>query len=273
MPIPSGDPQVVAEDYSPAPTRSPFYLRVNGVWLPLEGVNPGTGRNSERASSSFNSVDGVGYVQQAYLAQRTWEFDWTMATPASVAAVAFAAQNPHDVWLWDETAARANALPDYACYGPEAHPVLLCGGFPLRSLTAGSSGTGAGATVLTRPIVPGFPLIVAVWTDATAGTTVGSVDDGDGSLPLVAPAGTGPRVTSVELNAPEADSLTITIPASTTYLVSGLTLTDGLAPSSWLPGQATPCQVSVSDPSAALQRLPQGRMVMADYAVTLREVG
>ena len=120
----------------------------------------------------------------------------------------------------------------------------MCGALPLRSLTAGDSGSGAGAVSVTATLLPLLPIAVGLWTDATEGTVLATVDDGGGALPLVAPAGTGSRLATLELNAPEAETLTVVVAASTTWLASGLLLTDGQHPSSWVPGQSTPCQVA-----------------------------
>jgi hypothetical protein len=41
----------------------------------------------------------------------------------------------------------------------------------------------------------------------------------------------------------------------------------------WAPGQGTPCRVQVLDPGQTLQYLPPEDQALADYSVTLREVG
>lgn len=118
-----------------------FWLRVNGVWTPLEGVQSGVGYQWDRPSSEVVSVGGVRHVTYAPRAPRTWPLDLgAQADPSSVAALMVAASGDGgDVWLWDEAAARANMLDPVMAAGRSGCPVVDCGGLALRSLTAGPS--------------------------------------------------------------------------------------------------------------------------------------
>lgn len=118
-----------------------FWLRINGVWTPLDGVQSGVGLQSDRATSEVVSVGGVRHVTYAPRAPRTWSLDLgAQADPSSVAALMVAASGDGgDVWLWDESAARANTLDPLAVRGCDGYPVVDCGGLALRSLTAGPS--------------------------------------------------------------------------------------------------------------------------------------
>lgn len=116
-----------------------FYLRVNGSWLPLDGVQSGVNISSQRASSEIVSVGGVRHVQYAPRVARTWDMDFGYATPEAVAAIELAAADQSgEVWLWDEAAARQNMLPQSALGNPR-NPIVTVAGLPLRSLTTGPS--------------------------------------------------------------------------------------------------------------------------------------
>lgn len=117
-----------------------FWLRVNGVWTPLEGVQKQVGREVERPSSSWTSVGGVRHIQYARRAARSWNLDLGHAGPEAVAALAMAAQgDAGDVWLWDESSARANMVDPVALAARPGYPVTDCGGMPVVSLTQGPS--------------------------------------------------------------------------------------------------------------------------------------
>lgn len=129
-----------------------YWLRLNGIWSPIEGVQAGVGVESERGSSSFTSVGGVRHMQASRRRARTWQVSLGQAGPESVAALMVAAQGDGgDVMLWDESAARANLLDPVATRGREGYPVVDCGGIGLVSLTRGPSG-GSGPTV-TRDVL------------------------------------------------------------------------------------------------------------------------
>lgn len=125
-----------------------YWLRLNGIWGPIEGVQAGVGVESERGSSSFTSVGGVRHMQAARRRARTWQVSLGQAGPESVAALMVAAQGDGgDVMLWDESAARANLLDPVATRGREGYPVVDCGGIGLVSLTR-----GPGAATVVREV-------------------------------------------------------------------------------------------------------------------------
>lgn len=118
-----------------------FWLRLNGEWVPLPGVQAGVQVAAERRTDGFVSVGGVQHLVSARRAPRSWQLDLGHAGPEAVAALAVAAQGDGgDVWLWDESAARENLLDPIAARGVDAYLVVDCGGLPLMSLTQGSAG-------------------------------------------------------------------------------------------------------------------------------------
>src|SRR5690606_18915670 len=123
-------PSPTAGDTSPIPTRSPFWLSVSGVWLPVEGIVPSSDTSTERARSTFTSVGGNRYEQRAALARRSWAWSMPWATVETVAAVRAAVESDLDVWLMSEPVAAHNMLPPRSCFGTEL-PAVDCGGVPL----------------------------------------------------------------------------------------------------------------------------------------------
>lgn len=113
------------------------------------------------------------------------------------------------------------------------------------------------------------------WTNAAAGTQVGTLAADGASLPLITGAGLGLRRISVDLSAATelADrDWTITIDDSSTYLLGGLMLTD-VPPTHYLPGHKTPVRVTVDDPSLDLGSLYPGEQGKGQRGTTIREVG
>lgn len=115
-----------------------YWLRLNGTWVALPGVQKDVPRNSERASSSITSIEGVRHSQSARRVNRSWTLDFGHAGPEAVTALAVAAQGDGiDVMLWDESIARQNLLDPVPLVARPGYPVVMCGVMPLVSLTAG----------------------------------------------------------------------------------------------------------------------------------------
>lgn len=72
-------------------TQSPYWLRLYGKWIHLQGVKPETNVEPERAFSSLTTVDGFRYVQQAPRGPRSWELSYEYGTAAATAALESAA--------------------------------------------------------------------------------------------------------------------------------------------------------------------------------------
>lgn len=127
-------------------TNCGFRIRVNGVWVNVEGVERGVSVATERPSDGFTSIGGVAHDQRARRARRTWTVDLgRLEGPEVVAALMVAASGDggEDVMLWDEQAARANMLDPVAIASRADYPHVLCGTAPLRSLTRGPSGAAS----------------------------------------------------------------------------------------------------------------------------------
>lgn len=262
MPIPG--PFTPAPLEGEAQTQSPFWLRLFGSWVHLEGVTPGVALSPDRPRSELVTSDGFRYAQQAPRAAREWSLAWRHATPAAISALSVAAEAPGDVWLLDTAAAVSNMLDPRACYGHSAAAgVIDCGGVPLRAISAGA--------VVTSVVRGSVTSRLSLWTTAVAGAVVGSFTaPGVTSTNLTAPAGTGSRRVEAVF-APAADGLLSVAVASA--VVSGLQLVEGDPAPSWMAGQRTPCKVSASDAERTLNLLPSGGQGRSDYSLTLREVG
>ncbi|WP_447643164.1 hypothetical protein [Nocardioides zeae] len=116
------------------PTNSPYWLRVNGQWVHLDGVRRGSRLQVERDTSDLVTIDGVRQRWVAPAGPRSWRLQLQDATPVAVAALMLACDFPGDVLLVDRDLTTANMLPGPACQG--TGPVLLAGGMPLRTFTA-----------------------------------------------------------------------------------------------------------------------------------------
>lgn len=93
------------------------------------------------------------------------------------------------------------------------------------------------------------------------------------SAAVNAPAGTGPRPFTGGFT-PAADTIFAgVVTASTAGKVAGLRLVEGAATGVWVPGQKTPCRVSVVDPEQTLNFLLDGQQGRSDYRITVKEVG
>lgn len=411
-------------------TGSPYWLRVNGKWMHLEGVTPGVSDTADRPSSDLLVLGGRRYTSRAKRAAREWSLDFAHATPEAVRLLALAAHGQAgDVMLLDLSAARGNMLDPLDCVGPGTFPLLECDGTLLRSVVPGASATevvpvaakaNAGTTsggvdsstslrlqkdlceVLLKYAVPATPAgrtlvsarlvlerasgasptITALaasnawvepaglsdagnrWVNVSFGATVGSAAVTAGtpvrwSIPLtgvaafagadmslllqsslssvtilqprsqvaaaprleltysvaaadllmdapirggiahqlsayttapegasfmsynagtvwvgvLAPSGSGPRFVSTEFT-PAADAdLGVIVGGSAGGVTSALRLTEGPHIGRWVPGQKTPCRVSVADRERTLNHLLVGEQGRSDYRVTLKEVG
>lgn len=72
-------------------TQSPYWLRLYGKWIHLQGIKPENDVEPERAFSELTTVDGFRYVQQAPRGPRTWELEYEYGTAAATAALESAA--------------------------------------------------------------------------------------------------------------------------------------------------------------------------------------
>lgn len=251
-------PEPIAENKVIA-AGSPFWLRLFGEWIQLEGVVPDVSAGTSRLRTAFESVDGVTWEQQAPKHRRSWSLPIPWQSRVATRVLEVAAHSPEDLWLLDRTRAVVNMLRPGDCYGDGT--ALLADGMPLRRFTA--------ERTVTSLVRRGVETFVGVWTDAAAGTPVATVSWPGGSEVLTAPAGTTAQRASVAVM-PSADGdLTITAAAGTT----GLQVTEDWLPDEWMAGQGAPCRVVVDDPSGTLHRMNQRSQALGTWSVELREVG
>lgn len=234
-----------------AETSSPFYLRLAGTWVHLEGVNIGVPIATDRPSSTFTSLGGHRYHQRAPLARRTWSVSLSSATPAGIAALS-AATELDEVWLMDETV--ANMLPPRSCFGDST--AVDCDTLSLPGFSSGDEVTGR--------VRGGKATTLALWTSGALSPAAS----------ITYPGGTGSVTASSsgqssETFTPSSDGeVTITMPSAG---VAGLTLTEGDPPDLWTPGESMPCKVMVEDPAETLLGKRDGAY-RSDYAIRIVEV-
>lgn len=149
-----------------------YWLRINGAWVAIDGVQAGVGVEYARARSSFASVGGVPHSQAALRAPRTWNVPLgDLAGPEQVAALMVAAQgDAGDVMLWDESAARANMLDPVKVAPLDWYPVVMCGAMPLRSLSRGPSAAASVRDVRMKANVAISSTDAWDWPGVVAGT-------------------------------------------------------------------------------------------------------
>lgn len=251
MPIPGPSP--AAANPAVAQTGSPYWLRVNGTWVQIQGVTPGVAASTERPSSAFQSLEGNRYEQRGTVARRSWSWELPYATTAHAAVLAAAVESDAEVWLYSDAA--VNLLPNRSCMGSGA--TVDCGGVPLGAISA----------AVPSPMVRGgVPVTFSCWSNAPAGTLVAGITYPGSGLVLYS-AGSG-RVSGVMT--PSADGLAVIGIAGAT---SGLMLTPGATvPDTWVPGESMPCKVVLDDLGDSLRYFHGGGW-RHDFSVAIREVG
>lgn len=257
-------------------TGSPFWLRLYGKWVRLQGVMPVVDVSSQRAFSELLTVDGYRYEQRAPRGPRSWAMDMRYGTAASAAALEAAAYDVNfddpamRTLLYDENAARVNMLPpdlltQWRGVGagdlPAAHTVVNVGGpdgLPMWLPTYGMDAevadeSGQPYWVTEATLRGGVTYTVAVWS-ITLGPGNGAVvvlqSDGGGTLAtLDGGSGTAENPHLSWQSFTPADDENVMILSAMQY-TAGLMLYEGdCEPTSYRAGQRTPCSVSVHDPS------------------------
>lgn len=257
-------------------TESPFWLRLYGKWVRLQGVMPVVDVSSQRAFSELLTVDGYRYEQRAPRGPRSWAMDMRYGTAASAAALEAAAYDVNfedpamRTLLYDQNAARANMLPpdlltQWRGIGagdtPAAHTVVNVGepdGLPMPLPTYGIDAELAEETdepywITEMTVRGGVTYTVAVWSiTLLSGNQVVRVTEAEGGATIASLAGGGGTADAPALRwqsfTPDED-MTIVLRSAMQY-TAGLMLYEGdCAPTSYRAGQRTPCSVSVHDPS------------------------
>lgn len=260
-PAPAGD-TIERHHYNAA---GPFWLRIAGEWIHLDGVVPGSSVATQRPRSEWVSVGGHRHTQQAQRGPRDWSFDVQYATPTSVAALQVAAEGG-EVWLLDTSASAANMLDPRATHSlDETDPVMLCGGVPLRCFTSEHA--------VTHPVRVGSSYTASVWTDAVEGEIVATVSGVTESGNILAPEGSGAtRQATATFTPDDNDDVVLTVLNPVDWRATGLQLVENAVPVvAWQAGQRTPCRVSVEDPSQEMSFL-RGRVALSQWSLIVREV-
>lgn len=244
-------------------SASPFWLRLYGHWVRLQGIMPLVDKASERAFSELTTVDGHRYEQRAPRGPRSWSVDYRYATAAATAALESAAYdyNFNDpsmrTLLLDTNEAKINMVPPdilklwssgSATSGPLVYNVGETDGLPMWLPTYNGDGV-LGYRSVFIPVRAGVTYTATVWT--TLGTGVQAIQV------LGAAAGSANGLNGSTVSNPHQATVVFTPVADGTAEVrvtigftAGLMVYEGnCAPTSYRAGRNMPCSISVQEPS------------------------
>ena len=241
------------------PTRSPYWLRVNGHWVHIEGVAPSVDVDTDRPSSTFRPMGGGRLRQIAPIGMRSWSVSSEWASPTTFRMLRLAAQFPDDVWLLDRSMAVANMIDPRDCQGIGGGETILAGGMPLLPY-------GVFKTVK-MPVRKGVLTFVSLWSHRSG--TIGSATYPGGYQVLHCPSGSVAQRAVVSF-VPDADGeLSMNAHDDTT----GLQVTEDFLPDEWMMGERTPCLVAVEDPARTVLRMNSRAQGLGKWSCEIREVG
>lgn len=255
-------------------TLSPYWLRLYGHWVHIDGVVPENDVEPGRAFSELVTVDGHRYAQRAPRGPRTWTLDFDHATAAATAALESAAYtNNYDdpttrTLFMDRNHAKANMVnPDLNTLWSDKVPqfVMNVGEGAENPIWLPSYGSGevpgsAPQIFIYRAyysLLPGVTYTAAVWTQVSTGNSVLRVADAVTNVEVDEYIATGggtsanPELATVTIPVPAGD------PAGKIYVLemagspynAGLMLYEGDCPPEYYrAGRRMPCPVSVQDP-------------------------
>ncbi|MFT4081193.1 MAG: hypothetical protein QM638_01275 [Nocardioides sp.] len=256
-------------------TQSPYWLRLNGLWVHLEGVTPGVDVAMARPSSSFISTDGYQIWQRAPRGPRSWELNYTYATPDAIAALQAAAAGvggSTDTLLLDTTMSAQNMLAPEDCWGDGAAGWALGAGVYIDGIPLD---TGVSWEISCRADTTYF---FGVVTDHSVGTTVGSITDTDGDTDVTLTRQSGNPGVSASFTTLADTTITVTLAAAAGKTAWGPIFAEtATTPTAFVIGQGTPCPVAIVDPDITVNRAwyggnTAGETSWADYSVTIQEV-
>lgn len=255
-------------------SASPFWLRLYGRWVHLDGIMPVVDAAPQRAFSGLTTVDGYRYVQRAPRGPRDWRLDYRWGTAAATAALESAAYSNNyadpltRTLFMDRNLARANMVdPDLDTAWADLVPQFIMnvgdGDEKPIWLPAYGSGDLDGSppqTFVNRAyfsLLPGVVYTAAVWTQVSAGNSVLRVADTETNATLAEYIAVGGGTS----DSPELATATFTapdnIPAGETVVLemggspynAGLMLYEGDCPPTYYrAGRRMPCEVAVQDP-------------------------
>lgn len=252
-------------------TQSPYWLRLYGRWIHLDGIMPINDVEPGRAFSDLVTVDGYRYEQRAPRGPRTWELPYRFGTAAATAALESVAYDmpindepSGRTLLLDTNQAKVNMLPpDIAearfLTSVAAKVPIRAGGVWQRSVPRISEpGKFSGGMPAYVPVRAGVTYTGAVWTTAPVGEAVIAVQQSIPPAPSVtgfSPGGGTPEdpvMVSVSYT-PSADGEVLVVASgggvAATFSTAGLMFFEGdCPPDHYRHGRRMPCQVSVQDP-------------------------
>lgn len=273
-------------------TQSPYWLRLYGRWIHLNGIMPVNDVEPGRSFSELVTVDGYRYEQRAPRGPRAWELPYRFGTAAATAVLEAAAYgivlndaaSGHTLFL-DTNQAKVNMVPPdllstwrnpNVTSGPLVFNVGESEGQPIWLPTYDGDGV-AGTRSVQIPVRAGVTYTATVWTTLGTGTTaltvsgaaVGSANGLNGSTAA------SPHQATVVFT-PVADGVATV--ATTVGFTAGLMVYEGdCAPTSYRSGRRMPCQVSVQDPKITnnlIWRYCDPCKLPREHAVfTIHEVG
>lgn len=274
-------------------TQSPYWLRLYGRWIHLNGIMPVNEVEPGRAFSELVTVDGYRYEQRAPRGPRTWELPYRYGTAAATAALESAAYDivlndaasGHTLFL-DTNQAKVNmAPPDLlstwrnpnVTSGPLVLNVGESEGQPIWLPTYDGGPNPAGGISIDVPVRAGVTYTATVWTTLGAAQTAITVT---GAAAGAANGAAGATVASpaqaTVVFTPVADGVVNVKPQL--GFTAGLMVYEGnCAPTSYRAGRRMPCEVSVQDPKVTnnlIWRYCNPCNLPRENAVfTIREVG
>lgn len=255
-------------------SASPYWLRLYGRWVHLQGIMPVRDIQPGREFSGLLTVDGYRFVHAAPRGPRTWGLDYRYGTAAATAALESAAYtyNHNDpltrTLFMDRNLAKTNMVdPDLSTAWTDPVPqfIMNVGESPeqpiwLPSYRIGAAGV-APQTFINRAyfaLIPGVTYTAAVWTQVSVGFKVLRVANTAGNVTLGEYTSVGggtsasPELATVTFVAPDnvPAGETIVLEMSGSQYSAGLMLYEGDCPPTYYrAGRRMPCEVSVQDPT------------------------
>jgi hypothetical protein len=252
-------------------TLSPYWLRLYGKWIHLEGIQPVVDTSPNRAFSDLVTVDGYRFVQRAPRGPRSWALAYDHATAAATAALESAAydfnfNDPLTRTLFlDTNAARVNMV-DPELVRKWQHPAIAAPFYTINvgespddpvwqpSYVATAEDVGI-AGIVYIPVRAGVTYTAAFWTvhpnvfDDALKIEVNNAEVA--SAPNI-PGGTEANPQLITLTwTPANDAVAaVEINIQSMAYSTGLMFYEGdCPPNYYLAGRRMPCQVSVQDPT------------------------
>jgi len=252
-------------------TASPFWLRLYGKWVRLQGIMPVVEQDPGRAFNELVTVDGYRYEQRAPRGARSWTYDYRYGTAAATAALEsaaydFNADDPAMRTLFlDTDAAKVNMVePDLVrrWQHPEVSPpfyVINVGESPDDPVWQPSYVVTVNdlniAGIQRIPVRAGVTYTAAYWTafpNAMASALTISVNAVVVASDAIAGGGTAanPELVTTTWTAAADGIAVIQINLNAMSYSAGLMFYEGDCPPDYYRvGQRMPCSISVHDPS------------------------